>query len=109
MSLSSLDWSAQEEHIARQAFNTAYERELRETLEQVKSTAQTIVSSEDLWKLHDFLSAKRHEMDGKYDCRSSMLIFVFADLIKGGWMSLEELQGIDEQKLSKIAALTRMG
>jgi hypothetical protein len=108
MPLLSLDWSVEEQHIARRAFSTSYERELQETLEQVRNAAQTIVCSEDLWKLHDFLSAKRHEMDGKYDERSSMLIFVFADLIKGGWISLDELQGLDEEKLSKIAALTRM-
>jgi hypothetical protein len=108
MPLLSLDWSVEEQQIAQRAFKTAYERELEETLAQVKTAAQTIACSEDLWKLHDFLSAKRHEMDGKYDERSSMLIFVFADLIKGGWMSLDELSGLDEQKLSKIAALTRM-
>ncbi|MGA0200023.1 MAG: hypothetical protein ACO3NK_13080 [Prochlorotrichaceae cyanobacterium] len=108
MSVITLEWSAQEEKIARHAFDAAYRRELHGILEQVRQVAATIASPDDLWQLHDFLSAKRHEMDGKYDYRSSMLVFVFADLIKGGWMSLDELKGIDEQKLSKISALTRM-
>ncbi len=108
MPLESLSWSDQEEQIARQVFELAYRRELSATLAYVRQVAATIDSPDALWQLHDFLSAKRHEMDGKYDARSSMLIFVFADLIKNGWISLEELQGLDKEKLTRIAALTRI-
>lgn len=108
MPLESLHWSDQEEQIARRVFDIAYRRELSATLAYVRQVAAAIDSPDALWKLHDFLSAKRHEMDGKYDARPSMLIFVFADLIKNGWISLEELQGLEPEKLTRIAALTRM-
>lgn len=63
---------------------------------------------DDIWQLHDFLSARRHELDGKYDDRESGLIFVFSNLVKEGWLSLDELDGLEPAKLSKISALTRM-
>jgi hypothetical protein len=61
-----------------------------------------------MWHLHDFLSARRHEVDGKYDYRYSMLIFIFARLVKEGWLHLNELEGLDKSKIAKIAALSRM-
>ena len=108
MSTVSLEWSESEEQVAQTAFNLAYHREMNTTLEEVRAFAQTIEIPDDLWKLHDFLSSKRHEMDGKYDARSPMLIFVFSQLIKSGWISLDELQGLAPDKLAKIAALTRL-
>ncbi|NJM74095.1 MAG: hypothetical protein HC862_30640, partial [Scytonema sp. RU_4_4] len=53
----------------------------------------------DLWRLHDFLSARRHEVEGKYDYQYSVLLFVFAGLVKEGWLHLTELEGLDKDKL----------
>ncbi len=47
-------------------------------------------------------------MDGKYDDDLTALLFTFADLVKEGWLRLEDLQGLSGDKLSKIKALTRM-
>lgn len=101
-------WSAAEKAIAQAAFETAYERETSALLEQVRARASKIVEIEDLWQLHDFLSAKRHEIDGKYDYSYPVLLFVFANLVKDRWLHLDELKGLDQDKLSKIAALTRL-
>jgi Photoprotection regulator fluorescence recovery protein len=62
-----------------------------------------------VWQLHDFLSAKRHDIDGKYDYRYSVLIFVFATLIREGWLHLDELKGLHTDKLTKMAVLAQMG
>jgi hypothetical protein len=56
----------------------------------------------DLWRLHDFLTRRRREIDEKYDYRHFQLSMVFARLIHEGWLSLEELQGLAEDKLAKI-------
>ncbi len=61
MPLESLHWSDQEEQIARQVFDIAYRRELSATLAYVRQVVAAIDSLDALWKLHDFLSAKRHE------------------------------------------------
>ena len=37
---------------------------------------------DELWQIHDLLSAKRYDLDGKYDARESMLVFTLAELIK---------------------------
>ncbi|TVQ06836.1 MAG: hypothetical protein EA368_16070 [Leptolyngbya sp. DLM2.Bin27] len=108
MQTSELQWTSEEQLIAKAAFNKAYAQEIQALVQGVRDRASAIAGTEDVWTLHDFLSARRHELDGKYDERESALIFVFADLIKEGWLSLDDLAGLDPVKLSKISALTRM-
>ncbi|MDJ0737561.1 MAG: hypothetical protein QNJ47_26440 [Nostocaceae cyanobacterium] len=101
-------WSKTEEKIARQAFDKAYEREISTLIKEVQQQASQITELEHLWLLHDFLSARRHEIDGKYDYRYSSLVFVFALLLKEGWLDVDELEGLNPDKLAKIVALSRM-
>jgi Photoprotection regulator fluorescence recovery protein len=101
-------WSDTEKKVARSAFDKAYERELNGLMQTVREGSTQIEHPEDLWRLHDLLSAKRHEIDGKYDYRYSALMFVFAGLVKEGWLTIEELNGLESTKLAKIAALSRM-
>lgn len=108
MQVSEAEWTDLEKQIARTAFNKAYQREVEALLKQVREDASTIAELSSLWQLHDFLSAKRHEVEGKYDYRYSVLLFVFAGLLKEGWLQLNELEGLNQDKLSKVAALARM-
>ncbi|HEY9692300.1 MAG TPA: hypothetical protein V6D15_08855 [Oculatellaceae cyanobacterium] len=108
MQTSEAEWTDIEKKIARTAFDKAYEREIEVLLKQVQKQASTLVDLGELWQLHDFLSAKRHEIEGKYDYQYSVLLFVFAGLVKEGWLHLNELQGLAQDKLSKIAVLSRM-
>lgn len=102
------NWSSVEKKVAQEAFEKAYEREITALLEQVRVRAGEITELKDLWSLHDFLSAKRHEIDGKYDYSYPALLFVFADLIKDGWLHIDELNNLNKDKLAKITALTRL-
>ncbi|WP_416676815.1 hypothetical protein [Egbenema bharatensis] len=102
------DWSQAEKRIARIAFDKAYEREIAAVIKEVREQSSTIAELGDLWRLNDFLNARRHEIDGKYDYRYSVLIFVFAQLLREGWLHLDELEGLAADKRSKIVALTRM-
>jgi Photoprotection regulator fluorescence recovery protein len=108
MQASEIQWSAAERTVALSAFETAYSREVGSLMDEVRSRSSGLAAVEDLWKLHDFLSARRHDLDGKYDNRDSALLFVFAQLVKEGWLSISELDGLDPQKLTKVAALTRL-
>lgn len=101
-------WSSLEEKIAQEAFNKAYEREIAALREEVEQRAKQAEAPEDLWHLHDLLSAKRHEIDGKYHYDVSNLIFILAELVQGGWLKLQELEGLEKDKVSKIKALTLM-
>jgi hypothetical protein len=101
-------WSSQEEEIAQEAFNKAYEREITALMQEVERQAKKVEAPEDLWHLHDLLSAKRHEIDGKYHYDTSTLLFILAELVQGGWLKLHELEGLEKDKVSKIKALTLM-
>lgn len=108
MPVSDIEWSEPEKDIAQTAFKRAYGREIDMLIKEVRDKAGAIAELNEVWQLHDFLSAKRHEIDGKYDYRYSVLIFVFATLVREGWLQLNELEGLASDKLTKIAALTRM-
>ncbi|ACK72832.1 conserved hypothetical protein [Gloeothece citriformis PCC 7424] len=103
-----ISWSDTEKKIADKAFKKAYDLETATLISQIRSKASEIVEVDDLWHLHDLLSARRHQLDGKYDHRDSVLIFVFAQLVKEGWLHLDDLKGLQPEKLAKITALTRM-
>ncbi len=108
MQVNEVSWSEEEKKIAQEAFSKAHEREIATLINEVRSQAGEIVELEDLWKLHDFLSARRHYLDGKYEYKYSELIFTFASLVKEGWLQLEELEGLEPDKRSKVAALMRI-
>lgn len=108
MQVSEITWSEHEQKAAKDAFDLAYKREISAFILEFKEKASSIDDLSDVWHIHDFLSAKRHEIDGKYDYRYSSLIFVFARLLKEGWLNIEELHGLDKDKRVKVAALSRM-
>ncbi|AKG23032.1 hypothetical protein [Calothrix sp. 336/3] len=101
-------WSLEEQAIARKVFDLAYEREIAGLTRLINEQSESITQLSDLWRLHDFLSAKRHDLDGKYDFRYPFLIMVFAQLVKEGWLQLAELEGLDPSKRAKISALSKM-
>ena len=95
-------WLKTEKEVARHAFGRAYERECKELSNKVKEMANTAKTPEDIWKLHEFLTEKRNEIDEKYDYRYSVLIYVFSTLVREGWLALDDLKGLDEDKIAKI-------
>ena len=97
-------WSKSEKAIARRAYDQAHDRELAALADEVRRRAQRITEPRHIWALHDFLTRKRKEIDQKYDYRYSQLVFVFARLIRDGWLSEDELAGLAEERLAKIRA-----
>ena len=106
--MSQIQWSETETKIIKQAFQTAYQRETSTLIANVRDRAESITKLEDLWNLHDLLSTKRYEIDGKYEYDAATVVFDFAQLIKEGWLSLEDLKGLNSGILSKVSALLRM-
>ena len=98
-------WSKAEKTIARRAFEVAYERECENLAGRLKDKAGGIKEPRDLWLVHDFLSEQLKRIEEKYDFRYSMLILVFALLLKEGWLRESELAGISEDKMEKIRYL----
>jgi hypothetical protein len=46
-------------------------------------------------------------MEGRFDCRLEGILFVFAGLVKDELLQLQELDGLDADKLAKVAAMSR--
>ena len=100
--------SATEEKIVQQALRKAYEREVSALINNVRDRVTSLNEIEDLWDLHDLLSTKRYEIDGKYAYNSSSVVFDLANLVKEKWLTLEELKDLPSEMRSKISVLTRM-
>ena len=93
-------WTKSQKVHARELFDLALGREYAELIDKINTTK--IETPEEVWDLHDMLGKKRKELNGKYDYRYSQLIFVFAQLVRGGYLTLEELEPIGEEKLKQI-------
>ena len=98
-------WSKTEKRISRSAFDKAYERECADIVKNLNAKVKKIKSPEELWRVHDFLTDKREDIDEKYDYRYSKLILIFVRLIKDGWLDYKDLQGLDENKIDRIESL----
>jgi hypothetical protein len=97
-----LHWSPKEKDIARRAFDGALHRELKATIQEAKQMAQKIKDASELWELERYLTQRRKEIDGKYEYKYSVLLLVLADFVREGRVSLDELDGLAEDKLRCI-------
>ena len=104
---SSDGWSAREQEIAREAFARAYTRAIDSLSEELRRRTATLESADSIWALHDFLSIERHTIEGRFDFRFEGLLFVFASLVKDQLLQLDELAGLEADKLAKIGAMSR--
>ena len=100
-------WSKTEKKTAREAFERAYERECSYLAGRIREKANQIKKPDDIWRLHDFLTEKRKEVDKKFDYRYSVLDLVFGRLIKDGWLDFADLEGLNEEKIERIKRLLR--
>jgi hypothetical protein len=73
----------------------------------IRARANTLDSAETVWQLHDFLSIERHTIEGRFAFQIEGILFVFASLVKDGLLQLEELSGLEAEKLAKITAMSR--
>jgi hypothetical protein len=108
MSQSPIDgWSASEQEIAREAFARAYTRAIDTLTEELRRRTAVLSSADEIWQLHDYLSIERHTIEGRFDFRFEGLLFVFASLVKDNLLMMDELAGLEADKLAKIAAMSR--
>ena len=108
-SIRNLKGSGAEKAIARKVFEDALQQDLEATVWQVKKMAAKIEQPSDLWKLEQYLTRRRHEIDRQYDYRYSVLLFVFADLIRKGHIREDDLHGLSEEKVKHIRQMTQIG
>jgi hypothetical protein len=100
-------WTVQEQTIAREAFSAAQQRAVASLIGLVRHHVSELESMDSLWQLHDFLSIQRHSMEGRFDFRLEGILFVFASLVKDELLGIEELTGLEPEKLAKIRAMSQ--
>ena len=105
--INELKWSKTEKLAAKRAFHTAYDRECEAITAKLQKMIASAKESGDIWRIHDYLSEQREKTDCKYDYRYSILLRVFARLMKEGWLTEADLDGVQEDKIEKIKSLAR--
>ena len=105
MNTHDMKWSKTEKEVARRAFERAYRKECAAIAARIRKLAATAFTPEDLRRIHDLLTKERRQTDEKYDCRYSVLLFVFARLLREGWIVETDLQGLAEDKIMAVRFL----
>jgi hypothetical protein len=102
-----ITWTDDEQAIAQEAFSHAYGRAVATVISNLRQEVDSIHTAQALWRLHDYLSTQRHVMEGRFDFRLEGILFTFASLVKENLLELQELDGLDADKLAKIKAMSR--
>ena len=97
-----LKWTKAEKHIARRAFDTACRREYDAVRAKLKEMAAAASGPEDVWEIHNYLSDVLKDMEEKYDYRYSCLLLLFTRLMRKGWLSEADLDGLGDDKTAPI-------
>ena len=102
-----LQWSDAEKKIARRVFEKALQQELDEVIDKVKKMARDIKEPSDDWKMEEYLTRRRKAIDADYDYRYSQLPLLFGKLASQGRIRVEDLQGLNEEKLLWVRFMTK--
>jgi hypothetical protein len=97
-----LKWSHAEKTVARRAFDLALGRELEAIILETKKRAAKIAETAQLWDLGNWLTERRQEIDKRYDYRYSVLPLVFAQLLRDGRLTEDDLHALGQEKLDVI-------
>ena len=69
---------------------------------QSRADAKKEHDPREVFRIHEYLAEQRRVVDRKYDYRYSVLIHVFATLLREGWLKEDELSGIGDEKARKV-------
>jgi hypothetical protein len=97
-----LKWSHAEKTVARRAFDLALGKELEDLIREAKGRSARIEEPSELWDLETWLTKRRREIDRSYDYRYSVLPLVFAQLLRDGRLTEDDLRGLGKEKLDRI-------
>jgi len=100
-------WSKSEKIVARKAFDAALKRELHEVMQETRRMASQIKEPSDLWDLEHYLTARRKDIDRKYDTRGSRLKDVLGRLLYENRLREEDLSGLREEKMKSIRSFAQ--
>ena len=100
-------WSDLEIAIARFAHAKAARVSTERLISAVKEKASMLSDIDTLWDLNDFLSAERYRAEGMSDFNINGILFVFAEFLKYELIQLGDLQGLSDDKVAKVVAMSK--
>jgi len=103
-----LRWTDAEKKLARRVFDAALASELAEVMADFKGRAAAAAQPDDLWAIEAFLRSSRRDIDEKYDYRYSVLLVLFARLLREGRIQETQLAGLSEEKLSDVRRMASL-
>lgn len=95
-------WSPAEKKVAHAAFEAALARECGAIKREVEAMLKRSTDPAEIWRVHDYLSKKRREVDQKYDFRYSVLTSVLGRLFAEGWVKEVEVGTLKPEKIEQI-------
>lgn len=95
-------WTATEKKAARRAFDEALGRHLSAIIVKAKGMMANVADPSDLWELEAYLTESRKTVDRIYQFRYSDLLRVFSILMRDGWLTEEDLVGLQADKIADI-------
>lgn len=104
--MSPTDWSPEQHTIARQAFELGNKRSVEHLINTLKEQTKLLDNPESVWKLHDYLSTERYQYEGRSEYNEGDILFVLAEMIKQNLITLGDLKGLDDRKITKIKAMS---
>lgn len=104
--MSATDWSQEEIVVARHAFERGNDKFIEVLIVSLQEQVKSLNSADSIWELHDFLSTERFDHEGRSEFDENKILFVLADMVKRNLISTEDLQGLNDKKISKIKAMS---
>ena len=81
-----LTWTKAEKKTARRAFDKAFERHCATITAEAKRRLENLRAPSDIWRVQEYLSEHRKEVDRIYQFRYSALLLIFSRLMRDGWL-----------------------
>lgn len=97
-----LTWTAAEKKTARRAFDKAFERHCASITAEVRQMLENLTNPSDIWRIQEYLTEHRRNVDRIYEYKHSRLILIFSILIRDGWLTEKDLAGLQQEKIVSI-------
>lgn len=106
MAQKEIKWSQTEKKIARRIFDLAFQREMDSIKQNLYEKVANLKENSDVWKLHDYLTDCRYDIDKKYDYRYSRLLIVFGVLYAQGFLNDDDIKDFRQEKIDFIKRIS---
>ena len=104
--MSATDWTSEEQTVARTAFELGKQRSIMALITTLQEQSSKLETLESVGKLHGHRSTERYLYEGRAEFDEGNVLFVLADMIKQRLIAMDDLQGLDQTKVSKVKAMS---